>query len=315
MPALSLETLAFLCLAALAGLVADAVWTMLLYRRPFLISRTVSQKRLAALARRLDRHRRSESVRFWRGILLAGFAFTAGAGAGTMLGWLSGVTPQGWLLVAAAVAWTTDHRAVFLPARAILHETEHSGAITAAEMLRAMGAPTTPERHAVFRTAVGLCARGFVRRVVAPALAAAVGGLPLLLAWAWLDALLRGLETDEAGQGAVRRGVEGLHALVAWLPVRVASLAIAVATVPVPCGRPLAALAAALPARLAAGPLPATAAALGVTLGNAGRWIGNGRVRLEATDLRRAMLLFATGAVVNILLIAAAALAAFAAAG
>lgn len=315
MPALSLETFAFLCLAAVAGVVTDAVWSILLYRRPFQLSRTVSQKRLAALARRLDRHRRSESVRFWRGMLLAGFAFTAGGCAGTLLGWLSAMTPHGWLVVAAAVAWTADHRAVFLPGRAILYEAEHSGAIAAADILRAMGAPTTPERHAVYRTAVGLCARAFVRRLVAPVLAAALGGLPLLLAWIWLDALLRGLETDEAAQGAVRRGVERLHALVAWLPVRVAGLAIAVAAIPVPGGRPLAALAAALPARLDAGPLPATAAALGVTLGNAGRWIGTGRVRLEANDLRRAMGLFIAGAVVNSLSLGAAALVLFAAAG
>ena len=314
MPALSLETFAFLCLAAFAGVVTDALWSILLYRRPFQLSRTVLQKRLAALARRLDRHRRSESVRFWRGVLLAGFAFTAGGCVGTLLGSLSAITPQGWLIVAAVVAWTADHRAVFAQARAILYETEQSGAIAAADALRAMGAPTTPERHAVFRTAVGLCARGFVRRVVAPALAAALGGLPLLLAWAWLDALLRGLETDEAGQGAVRRGVDRLHALVAWLPVRVAGLAIAVAAVPVPGGRPLAAFAAALPARLDAGPLPATAAALGVTLGNAGRWVGSGRVRLEASDLRRAMLLLVAAAAVNSLLIGGTALLSFTAA-
>lgn len=43
MPALSLETFAFLRLAAFAGVVTDALWSILLYRRPFQLSRTVLQ--------------------------------------------------------------------------------------------------------------------------------------------------------------------------------------------------------------------------------------------------------------------------------
>jgi len=315
MPEFSFESFALLCAAGLAGLFADAASTLLLYRRPFQVSRTALQKRLTRLARRLDRERRPERVRFGRGVLLAGVALTLGIIAGLMLGWLTGGMTVGWLVTAVAVGWLVEHRAIFALGRAILYEMEHSGAIAAAALLRAVGTATTPEPHAIFRATIALCAQRFGRGVVAPVFAAAVGGLPLLLGWAALDRLLRGLETDEAGQGAVRRGAERLHMLAGWIPMRLAGLVCAATAALVPGCRPLHSLAAAFRGRMGEGALPAVAGALDVTLGRPGRWIGTGRAKLLPADLRRAMLLFLVGSAAYGALLAAAAVAAFAAAG
>ncbi len=309
MPPATLDAFALLCIAAFVGLIVDSAWTLLTWRRPFGVKRTSFRKRLASLAQRLDRRRRSDATRFARGAILAAMAMACGALLGLALAWLSEALPYGWVLVPAVVVWSVDLRAVLAPAATVLRLTRARDAAAAAALLRALGHPAPSDQHGVIRTAIGLCGLRFGRNLTVPVFALCAGGLPLLLAWRLLDGLLRALETDEAAQGAVRRGFARVHAVVAWLPMRVAALSVAVGAAIVPRGKPFPAFAASIGRDPEEGPLDALAAALDATLGRPGAWIGEGRARLAPDDLRRAIFLLATAAVVHAAAVAGLALA------
>ena len=105
-----------------------------------------------------------------------------------------------------------------------------------------------------------------------------------------------------------------MRALLLWLPARLAALLLVPATAVVPGASPSGALAVLkrdrrkFPDGLAGWPVAALAGGLGLALGGppgGAAWIGDGRARAEAADLRRALYLLAVGCLLNAGVVAA----------
>ena len=275
----------------LIALVVDAVLGWLPGLREVLRAPADAITVLAAwLDRRLNRERRSPSTRFMRGLIVALVIAAAGWG----IGWLvrnfaaTGPEPESSVVEAAAILLLIRERAPFDLARGI---ARHMGA----------------DDFGAARSAIEDLAIGFAG-VVGGAFWYLLLGLPGLCLYRAVQVTARRIARPGVVFG---RGAAALNAALDVIPATIAGLLIALAAVFAPRGRPLHALAVMCrdrtkhPTWNTGAAMPAMAGALGFALGG-GPWIGDGRARLVAQDVRSASYLYAVACLIHMGLIAGA---------
>ncbi|MBM3584674.1 MAG: cobalamin biosynthesis protein CobD [Alphaproteobacteria bacterium] len=265
---------------------------------------------IAALECRLNRPERGERTRRARGVLLVLVVTGLAAGVGGAMAWFARALAWGWLVELAFVATLLAQRSMFDHARRVGRALERDGLDAARRAVGAIVGRDTQglDGHGVARAAIESTAENFADGVVAPAfwyLLLGPAGIAAYKAINTLDSMVgyRDARFRAFGWCAAR-----LDDVANWLPARLAALLLILGAAFTPTAAPWRALVTVLrdSARHAspnAGwPEAAMAGALGLALngpraygGAAGDqpWIGQGRARATAADIRRALFLYA----------------------
>jgi adenosylcobinamide-phosphate synthase len=280
---------------------------------------------IASLERRLNRAERGRSALRMRGVLVV----VAVVGVAVLCGWLLMVLSRhgrfGWIVEILAIAILVAQRSLYDHVFAVCRALENGGLAAArAEVGKIVGRdPNSLDEHGVARAGIESLFENFSDGVVAPAFWYLLLGLPGLLAFKavnTLDSMIghRSPRHIDFGAAAAR-----LDTVMNCVPARLSGLIIAIAAAVVPQGSPAAALRTMLrDARKhrsvnAGWPEGAAAGALGLALAGPRRygaetvndpWIGDGRARATAMDMRRALYLFVAACLLHAALIVIAAL-------
>lgn len=258
----------------------------------------------AELARRLDRPQRSAATLTRRGVLLVLVVGGAAGAAGWALHRALARSEPGWVVELALVAVLLGQRDLFAGLGAVRRALERNGLDAGRTALAARfgGGDTVADVHGVVRLACAAGAGRFAAWVVAPVFWYGVLGLAGLFASTALLSLAAIAAAPGALKTAFGRPAGLMRALVLWLPARLAALLLVPASAVVPGaspGRALATLGRDGAKHPDGWPVAALAGGLGLSLGGprggGEPWVGDGRARAEAADLRRALYLLAVG--------------------
>lgn len=263
---------------------------------------------------RLNRTRRGDLDRLLRGALVVAALVLIAACAGLLVEWV-GAQGRGWLLELLALLCGLRGRAAWTRVRAVRRALETGGAVAGQQAIQGLTRRHVfgLDEHGVARAAVEAAARAFDRKLVAPVFAYALLGVPGLLVWTALDGADAAL-----GSPGVRHERFGLTAATLddalnALPARLAALLLALAAPFIGTGtgggafRALARDARRHPSLNMGWPIAAMAGALGLSLGGPHRdggvviteaWIGDGRARVTAADIGRALALYAVAGLI-----------------
>lgn len=271
-----------------------------------------AESRLMALTKRLNRTHRSAATRVYRGLILLLLGASMAALIGLLLSMISArlqlVSPWFALLEIALIA-------LLLPLRALRDQVSaagkavHRGHIAQAKGLagalvrRDVGAL---EAHGLLRASLEALAEGLCTKLLAPLLGYVLLGLPALLALRFVHWLSLHIGHSSHAYLAFGWAAAKCDAMLMWIPARMTALLIALASVFVPKGKPLASLmmcvrqARQMRSPNAGWPLAAMAGALGIALGGArtqegaridNGWMGTGSARIAYSDFRRGLTL------------------------
>lgn len=280
---------------------------------------------IASLERRLNRESRGRAARRARGALVVLVVVALAAACGWFLMVLARHWRFGWAIEIATIGVLVAQRSLYDHVFAVCRALETGGLTAArAEVSKIVGRdPNSLDEFAVARAGIESLFENFSDGVVAPALWYLLLGLPGLLAYKainTLDSMIghRSPRYLDFGAFAAR-----LDTAANFVPARLAGLILAIAAVVVPEGNPSASLKTMLRdagkhrSVNAGWPEGAAAGALGLALAGPRRygadlvndpWIGDGRARATAIDMRRALYLFIAACLVHAALVAAAAL-------
>ncbi|MDJ0685118.1 MAG: adenosylcobinamide-phosphate synthase CbiB [Alphaproteobacteria bacterium] len=264
---------------------------------------------IAALDRRLNRAGRSDANRVVRGALVTVFVAGVAATAGWGLHWLCQQHAKGWLVEALFVAILLAQRSLAGRVGDVGKSLAKGDLADARAGLRHLVGrdPDRLDKHAVARASVESLSENFSDAVAAPAFWYLLLGLPGLCAYKAINTLdsmigYRSEQYRSFGMAAAR-----LDDAVNWIPARLSGLLIILAALFAPSANPAGGFKTMLrdarkhPSPNAGWPEAAMAGALGLALGgprsypggqSEATWIGDGRARLEAADIRRAVLVF-----------------------
>jgi len=280
-----------------------------------------------ALARwfdaKLNRARRGAVALRIRGALVALIMVALGWGLGRLIEDAAGMLQAGWILVAVTLVCLLAQRAPVAgarrAARALLGGNLAAARAEVSDLVRHDAA--TLDAHGVARAAIeGLAAR-FAGGLVGTVFWFLLAGLPGLVAYRAV-----GAAADAIGRPTPRHAAFGavcarLDDALTLIPAMLAGIILSLAALFAPGADPTGALAlwgrdlADRGARRQFRSEGAMAGALGIALGgprswdgeiHAAAWIGDGRARIEAADVRRAVWLDTVAAVIVFLLVAAA---------
>ena len=310
----------FLLLLALA---IDAAFGSLLRRAiPFRHPDRLIEALVRALETRLNREQRSAATRLIRGLLLVLFVLTVAAATAAVISLVAGFVPFGWAVVLVVLlAFVSQHRP-FVAARDVARTLETlpaAGSEDAGQDLPLLSAHggeggsgvTTRDNYAAARGAAERLAGGYGFGLVGAAFWFALLGLPGLILYRTIAVMGHALDETRPRNHLFGLTPTRLFEAVAWIPVRLAAVLLALAALFVQGGRPGVALATMVrgtrghAARGAAWPIAALAGGLGLSLagprpldaasGGLVPWIGptGGRAKVTALDIRRALFLYA----------------------
>lgn len=274
------------------------------------------------LDRKLNRPNRGETSRMVRGALAAAVIVALAGGFGWLIAWAAAALPFGWIWELILVVSLLAQRSLFDHARAVLKPLQAGdlGGARAAVAHLVGRDPASLDRHGVARATVESLAENYSDGVLAPAFWYLILGLPGLCAYKainTLDSMIGYRTPRHASFGMVSARLDDL---ANWIPARIAAGVIVLAAIFTPSARPFVALRTALRdapqhrSPNAGWPEAAFAGALGLALAGPRRydgktvadaWMGDGRARLEAADLRRALALFAASCLVLLGIVAA----------
>jgi adenosylcobinamide-phosphate synthase len=269
---------------------------------------------------RLNRARRSAASRRMRGAIVTLVIAVPAGFAGFGLAAIARDLPNGWLIEAAVVLCLLGQRRPIDGARHV------AAAIAKGDLDRARRrlAPlvrydtATLDAYGLARGAVEACATRLAGGLVGTALWYALLGLPGLCVVRAINALARAIGRPSPRQAAFGFVARRLDDVLTLIPALIAGLLFVLAALFTPSANPMAALRGwfvDLRTRPAAARAEgAVAGALGLSLGGPrpyddgiqpGNWIGDGRARATAADIRRAALLATVMALLFATLIAA----------
>jgi adenosylcobinamide-phosphate synthase len=311
----------------LAGLAVDAVIGEMRALFRFIPHPVVAIGGLiASLERRLNRESRSAEARRLRGFVVVAAVVAIAAMAGWAILVLTRHWRWGWAVEILLVGILVAQRSLYDHVFAVCGALETGGVGAGREAVRHIVGrdPNSLDEHGVARAGIESLFENYSDGVVAPAFWYVLLGLPGLLAYKainTLDSMIghRSPRYLDFGAAAAR-----LDTAANFIPARLAAAIVAIAALIAPQSSPAAALKtmwrdARKHRSVNAGwPEAAAAGALGLALAGPRRygadlvndpWIGDGRARATAADMRRALYLFVVACLVHAALIASLALA------
>ena len=272
--------------------------------------------------RRLNRARRGERVRAFRGMMVTLLMIALAIAAGWGLRDLARALPHGWVIEVLAVTLLIAQRSLFDHVRAVARALDRDGLAGGRKAVaRIVGRdPESLDKHGVSRAAVESLAESFSDGVVAPVFWYLLLGLPGLLVYKTINTMdsMIGYRTPQhAAFGWMAARTDDV---LNYIPARIAAALIVLASVFVPRGRPRAAFR--VMARdggkhrspNAGWPEAAMAGALGVALsgprsyhGQASDqpWIGaEFSARIGPAEIRRGLYLFVVACLLEAVIVA-----------
>lgn len=262
------------------------------------------------LDRKLNRLERDDATRVTRGVLVTiVIAATAGA-AGLLIHGFSRALPYGWSLELVTLLSCVRLRAPWWRIRQVRRALDHRGLDAARAEIKPLTRrhPDSVDDHGVARAAIEAAAKHLNQGGVAPAFWYILLGLPGALLWTAVNALDETIGHRSPRYEHFGLAVARLDDALNLVPARLTGLLIAAAAAFLGGAQPITALRTMIKdARyhrsLNAGwPEAAMAGALGLALGGPHQegavtvrevWIGQGRARATATDIGRALGLYA----------------------
>ncbi len=326
----------FLLLLALA---IDAAFGNLLRRAiPFRHPDRLIEGLVRTFEARLNREQRSAATRLIRGLLLVLFVLAIAAAVAAVISLVAGFAPFGWAIVLAVLLALVSQHRPFVAARnvsRVLEALPAAGSDDAGQDLPLLsahggGLETTRDTFASARGAAERLAGGYAFGLAGAVFWFALLGIPGLILYRTIAVMGRELDETQPRNHLFGLTPTRLFEAVAWLPVRLAGVLLALAAVFVQGAHPGVALATMAggtrghAARGAAWPIAALAGALGLSLagprpldeasGGLVPWIGpsGGRAKVTALDLRRALFLYVVAGLLNATLVIAVTMAAVA---
>ena len=309
-------------IVVLAALVADALLAGVPGIRQVSDAVTASLRAAALwVETRLNRPHRSRRSRLVRGALVVA-VFAIGALAIAFAGVRAVVLiPEGWLVAALLVAIFLRQRRTFDQVRAVGAALGGDRVAAARPLLSRMVAHDTAEidAHGAARVAVEVNARQTCDGIVAPVFWYLVLGLPGLFVYRAINALAQTVGQPSARLADFGAAAALVNRLLNLVPSGISGVLVAVAASFVPTAHPLRALRTIAqggeqsPGPSAGWPTRAFAGALGLALAGPVRydgtavsfpWVGDGRARVTAQDVRRAAYLFAVTALLVMAIVA-----------
>ena len=294
---------------ALDWLIGDMRWLFKFLPHPVVII----GKMIGFLDRKLNREGRGDINRTVRGAVVCIFVTLTAAATGWGVHLLTRQHPSGWMAEVLLVAILVAQRSLAGRVRDVGRALGKNDLLQARDNLRHLVSrdPDKLDRHGVGRSALESLAENFSDAVVAPAFWFLLLGLPGLFAYKAINTMdsMIGYKTDRYisfGMTAAR-----LDDAVNWIPARLAGLIFVIGAAFAPGGNPARALKVMIrdagkhASPNAGWPEAAMAGAFDMALGGprvyAGGaktesvWIGDGKARLEAGDVRRGLALFIIG--------------------
>ena len=291
------------------ALVLDAVLPDILglYRLPHPVS--LLGRLIGFLDDKLNREKRGERARLVRGALVTLFV----AGLAAAIGWavhrFAATRDYGWLVELAFVVVLLAQRSLFDHVRAV-HKAMEAGGLAggraAVQHIVGRRADTLDE-HGVARAAIESCAENYSDGVVAPAFWYLLLGLPGLCLYKAVNTLDSMIGYKTPRHAAFGMAAARLDDVMNYIPARLSAVLLSFAAVATPSAVPGNAFRTMLRdagkhrSPNAGWPEAAMAGALELSLGGprsygeqkvGGAWLGNGRARATAADIRRALYLY-----------------------
>lgn len=264
---------------------------------------------IAQLDKRLNKKGRGPRALIARGLVVALFVPSLAALIGIGIEKATALISKGWIFESLLVA-------VLIAQRSLAGRCADVGkALAVPDLAKARAGlrhlvgrnPENLDKHAVARAAVESLSENFSDAVIAPVFWFLLLGLPGVLAYKAVNTLdsMIGYKNErykDFGMAAAR-----FDDLANWIPARLSGGLIALSSVFAPGAHPAHAISGMLrfakkhESPNAGWPEAAMAGALGLALGGprdypggrrVGVWIGDGRARLEAADIKRALFLY-----------------------
>lgn len=264
---------------------------------------------IAQLDKRLNKPGRGPRVLIARGLVVALFVPGLAALIGVGIENLTDLAAKGWIFESLLLAVLIAQRSLASRCSDVRKALTTSDLAQARSGLRHLVGrnPDTLDKHAVARATVESLSENFSDAVIAPIFWFLLLGIPGVLAYKAVNTLdsMIGYKNEKYanfGMAAAR-----FDDLANWIPARLSGGLIALAAAFAPGANPKAAVTSMLKFAKAhespnAGwPEAAMAGALGLALGGprdypggrrVGVWIGDGRARLEATDIKHALFIY-----------------------
>jgi len=276
---------------------------------------------------RLNRAHRSALDRMIRGFVAVVIVVGITAALGWAISVYAAVLSYGWVIELALVAMLLAQRDMIDHTLRVMRALRNDGLDGARLAVRQIVGRDVAllDAHGVARATIESCAENHADGVVAPVFWYLLLGLPGLMAYKAINTMdsMIGHRTERHGDfGMVAARLDDA---VNWLPARLSGLLLAAAALFVPGASPVHALVVMFrDARKhvspnAGWPEAAVAGALDLALlgprryeheAPTGAWLGDGRAKATATDIRRTVMLFIVAGVIGALLVAVIALAA-----
>lgn len=270
---------------------------------------------IAWFDRRLNRAERGDRARRARGVLVLAVMVAGALFLGGVIQAIAAWLPYGWALELFVLVTLVAQRSLYDHVAAVAKGLESDGLAggRAAVAMIVGRDPQSLDRHGVSRAAVESCAENFSDGIVAPVFWYVLLGLPGMLAYKTVNTLDSMIGHKNDRYRAFGWASARFDDLLNLAPARLAGLLVA-AVAPVAGGSPFAALGTMLrDARKhrspnAGWPEAAMAGALGLAIAGprvypgytvSDPWIGSGRARAEAADIRRALRVMAAACVVQ----------------
>ena len=280
---------------------------------------------IATLDRKLNRPERGEQARLIRGLISALALTVIAAGLGLTVHRLVALVPYGWAIELVLVAIMLAQRDLFDHVRRVARALARDGlAAGRRAVAHIVGRDVEAlDEHGVSRAAIESCAESYADGVVAPAFWYLVLGLPGLFAFKAISTMDSMIGHETPRHRAFGMVAARLDDAANFLPARLAGVLLCLAALAAPKASPRQAFRIMIRDHAkhrspnAGWPEAASAGALGLALLGPRRygaetenapWLGDGRARATADDIRRALVLYVAACALLAALVALVAL-------